>query len=94
VSVPSNLRSDDDFEDFYQANYPAYDAPEAWVRRVALNLATTGLRRPPLRHRQVLVLHYGADLPVEQVAQQLRLPTGTGEEPAGPSPRRARRLPE
>jgi DNA-directed RNA polymerase specialized sigma24 family protein len=45
VSVPSNLRSDDDFEDFYQASYPAYDAPEAWVRRVALNLATTGLRR-------------------------------------------------
>jgi RNA polymerase sigma-70 factor, ECF subfamily len=139
------MRSDEDFEDFYQANYPrlvgqltvvtgsledaedavqeafarastrwarlrAYDAPEAWVRRVALNLATTGLRharrqlaalarlptptaepprstdrlaieaglrRLPLRHRQVLVLHYGADLPVEQVAQQLRLPTGT-----------------
>lgn len=87
-----------------------YDAPEAWVRRVALNLATSGLRRArrqlaalarlgapatepvhstdrlaiqaglrrlPLHHRQVLVLHYGADLPVEQVAQQLRLPTGT-----------------
>jgi RNA polymerase sigma-70 factor, ECF subfamily len=139
------MRSDDDFEDFYQANYPRlvgqltvvtgsledaedavqeafarastrwarlrdYDAPEAWVRRVALNLATTGLRRArrqlavlarlptptaepprstdrlaieaglrrlPLRHRQVLVLHYGADLPVEQVARQLRLPTGT-----------------
>jgi RNA polymerase sigma-70 factor (ECF subfamily) len=139
------MRSDHDFEDFYQANYPrlvgqltvvtgsledaedavqeafarastrwarlrAYDAPEAWVRRVALNLATTGLRharrqlaalarlptptaepprstdrlaieaglrRLPLRHRQVLVLHYGADLPVEQVARQLRLPTGT-----------------
>jgi RNA polymerase sigma-70 factor, ECF subfamily len=87
-----------------------YDAPEAWVRRVALNLATSGLRRArrqlaavarlgaatteparstdrlaieaglrrlPLHYRQVLVLHYGADLPVEQVAQQLRLPTGT-----------------
>ena len=139
------MRSDDDFEDFYQANYPrlvgqltvvtgsledaedavqeafarastrwarlrAYDAPEAWVRRVALNLATSGLRRArrqrtvlarlgastaepapttdrlaidaglrrlPLRHRQVLVLHYGADLPVEQVARQLRVPPGT-----------------
>jgi RNA polymerase sigma-70 factor, ECF subfamily len=92
-----------------------YDAPEAWVRRVALNLATTGLRRArrqlavlarvptptaepprstdrlaidaglrrlPLRHRQVLVLHYGADLPVEQVAQQLGLPTA---EELGPS---------
>jgi RNA polymerase sigma-70 factor, ECF subfamily len=88
----------------------AYDAPEAWVRRVALNLATSGLRRArrqlaalarlgtasgepaqatdrlaiqaglrrlPLRHRQVLVLHYGADLPIEEVARQLRVPTGT-----------------
>jgi RNA polymerase sigma-70 factor, ECF subfamily len=87
-----------------------YDAPEAWVRRVALNLATSGLRRTrrqlaalarlgaatveptqatdrltieaglgrlPLRHRQVLVLHYAADLPVEEVARQLRVPTGT-----------------
>jgi RNA polymerase sigma-70 factor (ECF subfamily) len=87
-----------------------YDLPEAWVRRVALNLATSGLRRTrrqraalarlrlpttqaaqsidrlaiqaglgrlPLHYRQVLVLHYGADLSVEQVAQQLRLPTGT-----------------
>jgi RNA polymerase sigma-70 factor, ECF subfamily len=87
-----------------------YDTPEAWVRRVALNLATSGLRRTrrhlaalarlrppsnepahptdrlaiqaglqllPLHYRQVLVLRYGADLSVEQVAQQLRLPTGT-----------------
>jgi RNA polymerase sigma-70 factor, ECF subfamily len=92
------------------ARLRAYDAPEAWVRRVALNLATSGLRRArrqladlarlgaasgeptqatdrlaiqaglrrlPLRHRQVLVLHYGADLPVEEVARQLRVPTGT-----------------
>jgi RNA polymerase sigma-70 factor, ECF subfamily len=92
------------------ARLRTYDAPEAWVRRVALNLATSGLRRTrrqlaalarlgaataqpapatdrlaiqaglrrlPLRHRQVLVLHYGADLPVEQVARQLRVPTGT-----------------
>ncbi|HEX5882139.1 MAG TPA: sigma factor-like helix-turn-helix DNA-binding protein, partial [Actinomycetota bacterium] len=81
-----------------------------WVRRVAFNLATSGLRRArrqlaararlgapaaepgrstdrlaieaglrrlPLHYRQVLVLYYGADLPVERVAQQLRLPTGT-----------------
>jgi RNA polymerase sigma-70 factor, ECF subfamily len=87
-----------------------YEVPEAWVRRVALNLATSGLRRTrrhlaalarlrppatepaqatdrlaiqaglrrlPLHYRQVLVLHYGADLSVDQVAQQLRLPTGT-----------------
>jgi RNA polymerase sigma-70 factor, ECF subfamily len=88
----------------------AYDSPEAWVRRVAINLATSGLRRArrrlaalarlgepaaeaaqrvdrlaieagmrrlPLRFRQVLVLYYGADLSVEQVAEQLRLPAGT-----------------
>ena len=92
------------------ARLRAYDAPEAWVRRVALNLATSGLRRTrrqlaalarlrpptnepahttdglaiqaglqllPLHYRQVLVLRYGADLSVEQAAQQLRLPTGT-----------------
>jgi RNA polymerase sigma-70 factor, ECF subfamily len=92
------------------ARLRAYDAPEAWVRRVALNLATSGLRhtrrqlailarlgaataepprstdrlaiqaglrRLPLRQRQVLVLHYGADLPVEEVARQLRVPPGT-----------------
>jgi RNA polymerase sigma-70 factor, ECF subfamily len=86
-----------------------YDAPEAWVRRVAFNLAPSGLRRArrqlaalarlgapapepgrstdrlaieaglrrlPLHYRQVLVLYCGADQPVEQVAQQLRLPPG------------------
>src|SRR6266545_2237928 len=77
----------------------AYEMPEAWVRRVALNVAFTGLRRArrvvevmtraepppaaplpgasmelvealgrlPLHFRQVLVLHYLADLPVEPV---------------------------
>jgi RNA polymerase sigma-70 factor, ECF subfamily len=92
------------------ARLRGYEAPEAWVRRVALNLATSGLRRTrrqlaalarmrtatgappgatdrlvieaglrrlPLRQRQVLVLYYGADLPVEEVARQLRVPTGT-----------------
>ena len=92
------------------ARLRAYDAPEAWARRVATNLATSGLRRArrqlaalarlgtaaaeppgstdrlaieaglrrlPLRHRQVLVLHYSADLPVDEVARQLRVPTGT-----------------
>jgi RNA polymerase sigma-70 factor (ECF subfamily) len=36
-----------------------------------------GLRRLALHYRQVLVLHYGADLSVEEVARQLRLPGGT-----------------
>ena len=35
------------------------------------------LARLPLRYRQVLVLHYGADLSVEETARQLGLPTGT-----------------
>ena len=87
-----------------------YDAPEAWVRRVAFNLAATGrqrarrglaaltrhgpppplppmsvdglalvqaLRRLPLHYRQVLVLHHLVELPVDQIAADLRLPAGT-----------------
>jgi RNA polymerase sigma-70 factor, ECF subfamily len=92
------------------ARLRAYDAPEAWVRRVAFNLAVSGHRRtrrrlaallrlgppapvPPVSvdalaladalqgltvaHRQVVVLYYLADLPVEQVAHELRVPVGT-----------------
>jgi RNA polymerase sigma-70 factor, ECF subfamily len=92
------------------ASLQGYDVPEAWVRRVALNLAASGLRRrrsrlvallrlgpPPLvpavsaetaavaaalralpvAQRQVVVLHHLLDLPVEQVARELRLPVGT-----------------
>jgi RNA polymerase sigma-70 factor (ECF subfamily) len=87
-----------------------YDVPEAWVRRVAMNLAADrartlrrqtkavlklrpspevlpasdealalaeALRTLPIRQRQVLVLHYLVDLPVEQVARTLRVPEGT-----------------
>ena len=87
-----------------------YDQPDAWVRRVALNLATSSLRRarrklvayrrvgppPPApppsedavvlsqalgrlrrRHREVLVLHYLAELPVEEMARVLVIPVGT-----------------
>jgi RNA polymerase sigma-70 factor (ECF subfamily) len=89
----------------------SYDAPEAWVRRVALNVAYTGLRRArrvvevlgragpaappplpadslelvealkalPLPLRQVLVLHYLADLPVERVAGELGVAVGTAK---------------
>jgi RNA polymerase sigma-70 factor (ECF subfamily) len=92
------------------ARLRTYDAPEAWVRRVAFNLAVSGHRRarrrhgallrlgppapvPPVSvdalvladalqgltvaHRQVVVLYYLADLPVEQVAAELGVPVGT-----------------
>jgi RNA polymerase sigma-70 factor, ECF subfamily len=85
-------------------------SPEAWVRQVATNLATTrwrrdrtaravrrelatkqyapeispntvalvaGLRRLPERQRVVLVLHYLADLPVDQIAADLGCPVGS-----------------
>ena len=88
----------------------AYDRPEAWVRRVAINLAAMAdrslrrrarallrLGRPPLvpelgpelldlrdalaalplAQRQVIVLHHLVGLPVEEVARELRLATGT-----------------
>ena len=87
-----------------------YDRPEAWVRRVAMNLAADrarslrrhtramrklhpppevlgasvealalaeALRTLPIRQRQVLVLHYLVDLPVDQVAHTLSMPEGT-----------------
>jgi RNA polymerase sigma-70 factor (ECF subfamily) len=37
----------------------------------------TALRDLPLHYRQVLVLHYLVDLPVQQVAAELGLPQGT-----------------
>ena len=88
-----------------------YHAPDAWVRRVALNYALSGLRRAryrrralerlprpdeavpaataevvdmvaalrrlPLRQREVLVLYYVVELPVEEIGRHLRLPAGT-----------------
>jgi RNA polymerase sigma-70 factor, ECF subfamily len=86
------------------------DSPEAWVRRVATNLAMSsrrrdrtaraaapslaplghspevspdtvalvaGLRTLPERQRLVLVLHYLADLPVNQVAAEVGAPVGS-----------------
>jgi RNA polymerase sigma-70 factor, ECF subfamily len=87
-----------------------YDVPEAWVRRVAMNLAADRARRLrrqarailrigpppevpsasvealalaealrglPVRQRQVIVLHYLVDLPVEEVARTMAMPEGT-----------------
>jgi RNA polymerase sigma-70 factor, ECF subfamily len=86
------------------------DSPEAWVRRVATNLAMSrrrrdrvareaapslisrgyapeispdtvalvaGLRTLPERQRLVLVLHYLADLPVNQIAAEIGAPVGS-----------------
>ncbi|HZD70384.1 MAG TPA: sigma-70 family RNA polymerase sigma factor [Actinomycetes bacterium] len=89
-----------------------YQAPEAWVRRVALNLASSsarrtrrraqallrlapappvpgpelstesldlaaGLRALPMGQRQAIVLHHLVGLSVQEIANQLRLPSGT-----------------
>jgi RNA polymerase sigma-70 factor (ECF subfamily) len=87
-----------------------YDLPEAWIRRVALNLAASAARRRrrwlavrvrlaqppelppasdevlellqalgrlPMSQRQPLVLHYLLQLPVEQVARELGISTGS-----------------
>jgi RNA polymerase sigma-70 factor, ECF subfamily len=87
-----------------------YDVPEAWVRRVAMNLAADrarslrrqtrallklgpspampavsvetlalvqALRTLPVRQCQAIVLHYLADLPIQEIAQMLAVPSGT-----------------
>jgi len=89
-----------------------YDAPEAWVRRVAQRLVidagrraqhairvsallaaaqrgraepdpltstalSIALMRLPLHQRQVLVLYYLADLPVDEIARDVGIPAGT-----------------
>jgi len=48
--------------------------PAASADRLDLHRA---LGRLGQRHREVLVLHYVAELSVEEVARQLRLPAGT-----------------
>jgi RNA polymerase sigma-70 factor, ECF subfamily len=86
-----------------------YNAPEAWVRRVAMNLAADrarklrrqakailrmgppaeaseiwvetlalveALRTLPMRQRQAIVLHHLVGLPVEGVAETMRVPAG------------------
>jgi RNA polymerase sigma-70 factor (ECF subfamily) len=87
-----------------------YDLPDAWVRRVAIREALSGIRRRrrrlaalmrlvpppaapelsadgvdlrramarlPSRQREVLVLFHVVELPVEEIAVQLRVPAGT-----------------
>ncbi|HWD44056.1 MAG TPA: sigma-70 family RNA polymerase sigma factor [Actinomycetota bacterium] len=53
---------------------PPPDAPAASADHLDLHRA---LGRLGPRHREVLVLHYIAELPLDEVARQLRLPLGT-----------------
>ena len=53
---------------------PPPSAPPVGAEHVDLVRA---LRRLPVAQREVLVLHYVAELEVEQIAAQLRLPAGT-----------------
>ena len=53
---------------------PPPSAPPVGAEHVDLVRA---LRRLPLAQREVLVLHYVAELAVERVASELRLPVGT-----------------
>lgn len=53
---------------------PPPDVPAASADHLDLHRA---LGRLAPRHREVLVLHYVAELPLDEVARQLRLPVGT-----------------
>jgi RNA polymerase sigma-70 factor (ECF subfamily) len=53
---------------------PPPDVPAASADHLDLHRA---LARLAPRHREVLVLHYVAELPLDEMARQLRLPVGT-----------------
>jgi RNA polymerase sigma-70 factor (ECF subfamily) len=53
---------------------PPADVPAVSADSLDLHRA---LGRLTPRHREVLVLHYVAELPLDEVARQLRLPPGT-----------------
>lgn len=54
--------------------FPAPDPSGAWVERDALMRAIRVLRP---EHREVVVLRYLADLPLDEVARSLGIPVGT-----------------
>lgn len=56
------------------ASRPAADQPDATAQRVDMARALAGL---PVTHRAVLLLHHVLDLPVEAVARELSIPSGT-----------------
>jgi RNA polymerase sigma-70 factor, ECF subfamily len=58
-----------------------YDAPEAWVSRVAMNLAVDTTRRLRRRAaamlRLAIVLHHLVGRSVDEIGRQLGVPSGT-----------------
>lgn len=58
----------------WSSSVPRQRCPGASDEALAL---VEALRTLPIRQRQVLVLHYLVDLPVDQVAHTLRMPEGT-----------------
>jgi DNA-directed RNA polymerase specialized sigma24 family protein len=60
---------------------PPPEVPPASIEALAL---ADALRTLPIRQRQVLVLHYLVDLPVEEVAHTLGMPRRHCQEPAVP----------
>ena len=61
-------------QDALARHRPPPDVPAASADHLDLHRA---LGRLAPRHREVLVLHYVAELPLDEVARQLRLPLGT-----------------
>jgi RNA polymerase sigma factor (sigma-70 family) len=53
---------------------PSVPGPELSAESIDL---AAGLRALPMGQRQVIVLYYLVGLPVEEIARQLRLPSGT-----------------
>jgi DNA-directed RNA polymerase specialized sigma24 family protein len=54
-----------------------HDDPDAWVRGVAVRAMISRLGRRQAVTRAVVVLHEVLELPVEQIAEELQLATGT-----------------
>lgn len=53
------------------------DAPQEGESPIDRIVVVQALAAVPFRQREVLVLHYLADLPVDRIAAELRLPAGT-----------------
>ena len=59
-----------------EAEAPAGHAPSADADTVAV-LVSGALRQLSVKHREVIVLHYYENMPVEDIARQMRVGSGT-----------------